>query len=630
MSTAFRSVLSHELATLQTCAPWCDVPAGQLQTLLVDAELRFFPRGATILNPELMQCSGQYLILHRGQVVAHDMTDAPEPPHPLLELHPGALLPVFAPRSALGAGLCHLAVTDVFCWQIGDAAHAGLRQLPCLLQWQLAQADRLFEARRSRWHDSDQASRTAAQIMGLPLSEVSGPPVQVACATPIADAVALMDGWRTGSVVVTEAARPIGILTESDLLHRVMAPGHDLNGPVGDVMTATPRTIAASATVAEAALEMGAHRIRHLPVVDDTGRLAGMVSERDVFALQRGGFGYLAAPLEQARNLDELAQAVEGVRTFATHLFRHGMAPASLTAVISTLNDRVVGRVIALTTRADETDLRYCWLAFGSEGRQEQTFSTDQDNGIVFATPDGNPQSMRDRLLELAERINVGLDRCGFPLCKGNVMARNPRWCLTLDEWRARFSSWVRTPEPEALLNANIFFDFRAIHGKVELADALTAHMFSLTMDNRIFLAMLAENALSVAPPIGKLSRFSTDGGEYAGTIDLKRQGVRMFIDAGRVFALDYGVRATNTAQRLRLGEQKMRRNPRAVEADIAAFNFVQEMRLRGQLAHAPDSPLDPNRIDPYALNEIEQRILRESMHQAQLLQARLRMEYLP
>jgi CBS domain-containing protein len=189
------------------------------------------------------------------------------------------------------------------------------------------------------------------------------------------------------------------------------------------------------------------------------------------------------------------------------------------------LNDALTRRVIQLNLDNHNFDgIEWAWLAFGSEGRDEQTFSTDQDNGIVFAPPEGaSIDALKQRFLAYALDVNKDLDRCGFPLCKGNIMASNPQWCLTLDEWKDQFSTWIRIPQPDALLNATIFFDFRPLFGQAELADAMRRHLLAQTAVNPMFLRAMAKNALDVEPPLGKIRDFLTDlEPGHPGKIDLK------------------------------------------------------------------------------------------------------------
>ena len=266
-----------------------------------------------------------------------------------------------------------------------------------------------------------------------------------------------------------------------------------------------------------------------------------------------------------------------------------------------------------------------CWIALGSEGRFEQTLSSDQDNGIIFVGT-AEADALRSRLLPFARRVNDALSSCGFPLCKGNVMAGNPQWCLTETEWRDQFTSWIREPTPERLLNANIFFDFRPLYGEAALAERLRDWLLARTQDNKLFLRLMVQNALQTEPPLGLIRAFQvSDEPGSEGTLDLKKRGARIFVDAARVFALALGSRFTGTADRLRHAGENVKADPRHVEATVDAFHYLQVLRLRAQ---EHPHPASPNRVEPYSLNEVDQRMLKETFRQARKLQQRLKETY--
>jgi CBS domain-containing protein len=211
-------------------------------------------------------------------------------------------------------------------------------------------------------------------------------------------------------------------------------------------------------------------------------------------------------------------------------------------------------------------------------------------------------------------------------------MARNPEYCLSVEEWRSRFALWVREPTPEALLRANIFFDFRGLFGNVELAEDLRAWLNGVTPENRLFQRLLVANALQAEPPLGRIRTFRTDDGENAGTLDLKSHGTRIFVDAARAFALALGITDTNTSQRLRLSGRRLNIDEREMDSIVEAYHFLQMLRLRAQRGEmepergeALERPASvANRIDPYALNDLDRRMLKEAFRQARTLQQRL------
>lgn len=629
MNRDMQLIVDHELETLQQLPPLAGLDAELLQQILQDCKLVFHPRGSHVAHPDLGGNYPTLFILKQGRIALH-MPDTHAGGHagePEIELMPGSL---FGTEWALGQrppAYIYLAEEDCFCWQLGNNALETLQKVPQVWRWMMEESWSSLEQLRNRQARDRESRYLAEQVLCLPLGTLfKREPLTVTPQQLAKEVLNLMATEKIGSVVVVENKKPVGIVTETDLVRRAITISGGQELSTAEIMTPRPITLNATNTLAEAAMEMTSRGIRHVPVVDDDGILLGMVSERDIFMRQRAGFGTLSAPIEQAESVETLVPIVATIREAGKGMYLQGMGAVQLTNLISSLNDRVGERILHLIEAAAPPPGQYCWLAFGSEGRMEQTFSTDQDNGLIFipSGPD-TVEAERQQYLAFADRVNVALDQVGFPLCKGNIMARNPEWCMTLDEWKHRFTRWVQSPTPEALLNASIFFDFRALHGDGALAEALRDHLFKLSQENSIFLHMMAKNALTAIPPLGKFSRFNTEKSKQ-NTVDLKTMGVRLFVDIARIYALKHGVRATNTIQRLRLGGQKLKRNQKLIEADIAAFEFIQSIRMSGQLLAKEGQ--DPNRIDPYGLNELDQRVLQESFRQAQLLQERLRLDY--
>jgi CBS domain-containing protein len=290
--------------------------------------------------------------------------------------------------------------------------------------------------------------------------------------------------------------------------------------------------------------------------------------------------------------------------------------------VLSALNDRLAVRAIALIERRHRLPAAsWCWLAMGSEGRFEQTFATDQDNGIVFSAADHDEAAELRRLfLTFAREVNAVLAACGFPLCFGGIMAGNDKWCLSIEEWRRHFTTWIHTPEPEALLNATIFFDLRGLYGNLDLATTLRGYLQALAPPAAGFLRMMASNALDVGPPLGTLRDFAfTDG--HPGRVDLKKCGARLFVDAARVFALAAGVAVVHTPARLRAASSAVHLSAEDTESAIGAFRCLQRIRLQAQHRQIAAGRLADNLVEPDSLNRFDRRLLMESLKQARHLQ---------
>jgi CBS domain-containing protein len=456
-------------------------------------------------------------------------------------------------------------------------------------------------------------------------------PVTATPESSLREAVLAMSENRVGSVVVVEpeSGRPIGIFTLRDLLHKVAAKSCDLDQMVMSVMSGSNLLMLNwRSTVYQAALVMARHGVHHVIVVDAAGKLVGIVSQEDIYELQSGGGKAISGAIRGARDLDGLIAAAEDIRRLAQRTLAEGGAAEPLTQMISTLNDHLSVRLIELTrAEFDLPKLPWCWLAFGSEGRYEQTLSTDQDNGLVFACPDGEADAARQAFLPFAAEVNRRLDACGFPLCKGNVMASNPELCLSVGEWHRRFGSWLRSTTPQALLDASIYFDFRPIYGDEGLADELTEWLRKHVPGATLFLRFMAENALRARPPLGMIRAFSFDGNkDFPHTIDLKASGARLFVDVARILALANGIAETGTPQRLRAAAELGKIGRDDVGAIVDAFFFLQQLRLRVQQEGLPMGLT--NRVDPARLNELDRFVLKEALKQAKKLQGRIRMDY--
>ncbi len=456
-------------------------------------------------------------------------------------------------------------------------------------------------------------------------------PVTAAPETPLREVIEMMAQERVGSVVIVEgeSGRPIGIFTLRDLLRRVAAHGLDLDTMMASVMTDSGLIMLNwRSTAYQAEIMLARHGVHHIIVVDATGRLAGVVSQSDILDLQRGGVKAIGGAIRSARDMNALCAAAEDIRRVARQMLNDGSAAESLTQTISTLNDQLTVRILELT-RLDFPlpDVEWCWLSFGSEGRFEQTLSTDQDNGILFSASPDLADAVRAALLPFAAEVNARLARCGFPLCKGGIMAGNPELCLSLEEWKTRFNAWLRCASPEALLNATIYFDFRPIFGDEELAEDLRTWLLGAVRAEAAFQRFMADIAIRAKPPLGLIRDFVFDASpQFPHTLDLKAFGARPFIDAARTLALAHGVGATSTAERLRELQRRGNLGHEDVEAMIDGFYFIQSLRLRHQ--DADDTAGGENRIDPDRLNDLDRSVLKIAFQQARKLQQKLKLEY--
>ncbi|MES2976815.1 MAG: DUF294 nucleotidyltransferase-like domain-containing protein [Pseudomonadota bacterium] len=478
---------------------------------------------------------------------------------------------------------------------------------------------------RSAIRAASEADALPRQSLERPLRElITRTPVACSPETPLSDALRQMQEQGVGSMLVVDhEQRPVGIFTEHDLLERVVLAELAISAPIASVMTSPVHVLPCDRTALDAALFMSQYTIRHVPVADGAGRSIGMLSERDLFALQRLSLTHISATLRSAADQPALVQGARDIRQLAASLLAQGVQSRQLTALISHLNDLLTLRLLEIEAVRHGIELSgLAWIALGSEGRSEQTVSTDQDNGLVLA--DDTDDQTRAAILRFAHEVNLGLDLCGYPLCRGGIMAGLPACTLTLSQWQARFEHWIEHGAPKDLLDASIFFDFRTLAGDAALVRKLRDDITQRAKDAPRFIRQLAVNALAHGVPLSWAGKIVAGGD---GTIDLKLQGTAVFVDAARVYSLAHGVEATSTRERLLAVGPLLGVAPAEHEAWVSAFEFLQMLRLRVQLSLQTASDR-PNHLRIDTLNEIERRLLRECLRVARSLQQRLALDY--
>lgn len=628
-TTAAGAVLAPVIEFLARHAPFDRMAAKHREFLAQHVQLAFYAKGEAITDPA-QGTAGRFYIIKQGLVRGEV---EPGGDHNAWELHAGECFPIGALLSRRPVRMAQRAVEDTFCFELTrddfDTLYADSPEFRDFCSRRLAS---MLDRTLHTLQVAITAQASSETPYGATLASLIGrPPVTCKPATRLRDALASMHTERVGSIVVTdESGRPRGIFTLHDLLARAADKEFSFDTAIELVMTPKVYTLAPSDTVHEAALLMARESIGHVCVVEN-GRLRGVVSERNLFSLQRIGLARLSRVIAQATDVDNLARHARDIHQLIDQMLAQGVSVTQLSQIISQLNDRVTRRAIELVL-ADSAapDVAFTWLAFGSEGREEQTLKTDQDNGILFVLPKGRKaEATRKTLLPLAQRINAALDACGYPLCSGNIMAGNPECCLSLEEWKARFSHWIDHGAPEHLLKASIFFDFRSLWGDDAPIAELRHWVGEQAAGNPRFLRQMAENALRNEPPLGLVRDFVLEsGGTHDRELDLKLRGMTPFVDGARLLALAHRVDETSTQARLRAVAQTGALAEAEAEAWCDAASFIQLLRMRQHQRQARHGEALDNFLNPDELNELDRRILKEAFRQARKLQTRLRLDY--
>ncbi|WP_419797292.1 MAG: DUF294 nucleotidyltransferase-like domain-containing protein [Terasakiella sp.] len=453
-------------------------------------------------------------------------------------------------------------------------------------------------------------------------------PVTTSADVTIQQAAQQMSKEGVSCLLITEAEKLIGIVTDKDLRNRVVAKGIAYDHPLSEIMTANPTFIQADDYLFDALLTMSRSNIRHLPIIDN-GEVAGVVTTTNIIQKQTTSMVYLVGDIYKRNSIAGLREVVKQVPAMVMNLVDTGASAHNIGHVVSTVTDAIATRLLQLAEeKFGEPPVPYSWIVVGSEARHEQTALSDQDNGLILH--DSYDEALHgDYFRNLAKFVSDGLNDCGYIYCPGDVMATNDKWRQPLSQWKNYFAKWIDTPEPEALMLSSVFFDMRSIYGEESLYTELRDFVLKKATGNRIFLSFMAGNALTHQPPLGFFKNFVLiRGGEHDHTFDLKHNGVVPIIDLARTYALDGGLMEVNTEDRLKAAVEKKIISQAGANDLLDALEFISITRLRHQAKQIRNSQKADNFMPPDDMSHFERNHLKDAFNVVKTMQSALASAY--
>ena len=437
--------------------------------------------------------------------------------------------------------------------------------------------------------------------------------------TSIQEAAQVMVENRISSLLVTDQNHlPKGIITDRDLREKVVAKARPVSGPVKPIVSPSLIRVEASESCFEALLKMIKYNVHHMLVIQE-GRLKGIMTNHDLMTLQGISPLSLAKDIINQQSIEGLIPVSLQINNIVGLLLKEDAKASSITNIISEINDRLVRKVLEIVEQElGPAPLPYCWIVFGSEGRREQTFKTDQDNALIFNDPATaeEEEKARSYFAQFSVLANQGLQQVGFPMCPAQYMASNPLWCQPLKVWKRYFSTWVDQPVPDSLLRFLIFFDFRPLHGKQLLAEDLKNFITSLLVDQMVFLGHMANMMLQITPPIGFFNTFVVEkSGEHKDKFDLKVKGITPLLNVVRLFSMEKGIKETFTLDRIQALKGKDDLVERVADELEHAYDFLMLLRIHHQFEQIKAGQTPDNFINPNQLSSLEKKTLKESFH---------------
>jgi len=418
-------------------------------------------------------------------------------------------------------------------------------------------------------------------------------PITCSPDTSVQTACIIMTKNIINSIIIIEDNMPIGIITDKDIRTKIGTGFYKITSKVSEIMTSPVVTFPQNISVAEAQIMILKHKVSHLCITKDgtnKTELVGILTQQDLILTQGNNPSLLIKEIKNAKDTETLKH----IRTKASELTKGYLEQEIpiyfVTKVISEINTAITKKAIRLSVLeiGKEPPVKFSWLALGSQGRKEQLLMTDQDNALVFenVTP-AEYNQVKNYFLQLAEKVTEKLHMVGFEYCPANIMASNPKWCISLEEWEQQFEEWITDPIPEKILLSIIFFDFELVYGDESLYNKMAESVFKTIDKNQIFLSFLGKVTLDNPPPLGFFKQFLVeDNGENKDSFDIKSRAIRPLVDGARILSLHHNIRVNNTIARYEKLMEVEPQNSDLFESCANAFKILLQFRTSQGLAN--------------------------------------------
>ncbi len=444
-------------------------------------------------------------------------------------------------------------------------------------------------------------------------ADYSKNPITCTPETSIKEAALLMTSKRVGSIVITKKNKPKGIITDKDLRTKIATGLFLIDDKVTKIMSAPVITYPENITVAEAQIAMITHKITHLCITKDgtsNSELTGILSEHDIIVIRENNASGLIKEVKRSKSIGDLKQIRQRAQKLLIRYIDQQIPITFASKIITAINHTIIEKIIekAIESQEKQPPVKFAWLAIGSQGREEQLLLTDQDNAIVFEdVSEENYQATQDYFLKLSNIISNDLNTVGYEFCPSDMMATNPKWCLSISQWKQQFQRWITVPDEDNLMLCTIFFDFEMMYGDFDLVNTMSDSIYKSINSHEIFLNYLGVNALKNPPPLSFFRQFLVEqSGEHKDQFDIKARAMMPLVDAARLLTLSNGVKThNNTIMRFqKLAELEPQNKDIYLEC-IEAFKNLLLFRTKQGLKHNDsgrfivlESLTKPNRLE--------------------------------
>jgi CBS domain-containing protein len=340
--------------------------------------------------------------------------------------------------------------------------------------------------------------------------------------------------------------------------------------------------------------------------------------------------------LTRGADYPDPARLGDELDTLIRHMLYSPTDLADILRAVSIIHDALTTRIIthhiSVFKDRDRRPLpgAFCWIAMGSDARQEQVVRTDQDNALIYADPPRSEKNVwDDYFADLAQQVVTDLDRFGFTLCKGDVMATNPQWRRSLTRWREALDRWIGSSEPADIRTLTILLDFRPVYGDFPMAQALWDRVFDLFQENPSVSHFLTRDDVLFSSPktmFGRIRTLRTTACRRC--FNIKTAGLAHLINAMRIMALNHGISSPSTLARMAGLKDRGVLDPGQHERAMDAFYHLNRLKIGSHLNRDRHPDLPVNCVDLSTLSKTEKKELKTVLDTVSRFQKQIQQTY--
>jgi len=462
------------------------------------------------------------------------------------------------------------------------------------------------------------------------VERITAKAISCAANTSIKAAAGLMTIHKKDAILINSTGEDcIGIVTDNDIRKRAVSTGISLDSPIHHIMSSPLVSIETSASISDALVLMNKLELNHLVVKDADGDLKGIINNFMLGNYQINTPDMLYAAIKKAETIAELKKIFTLIPYYIEMLVNSGTNIGMIMKSVTTAADLITARVAEIViSELGSPPSQFALLALGSEGRLEQSPSSDQDNAIIYFDEPDNSNHIREYFLKFGKRINLLLDEIGYILCKGDMMAGNPRWNQPGITWKKYFAEWIMTPDPKNLLDIGAFFDLRSVYGDSQLAGELNDHVFQILKNNPAFFNYLARECVNYKIPLGIFGKIHAESSEaHANSINIKN-AIRVIVNITRLYSIHAQIRETNTLSRLEILFEKNEISHQNFNDLVFAFDYLSTLYFKYQSGQYIKNKSMDSYIPISELSVTEINTLKTIFSQISLIQSKIRHDF--